>query len=345
MLKEMRSTDYHQDNLPEDIGSTDEKRIKVFHITAKGLNQSLLYFDEEDFHRIINLSAICSIAHNVEIIAYAHMSNHSHYIVIGDSIDDAERFMRCTKRTYSQFCQKKRGINKIQRRSGTTVKEISDFAYLRNCIAYVLRNPVEAKIVRHAEQYPWSSYNCYFNRNAGTQTSYSTVRDYRKKELQHILGTHMDISRSNLKIDSDGNIVPESFVATTLVESMFGHSRENLLRQIMKVNYYNLEYELTYGKELGANDMKLIADAQKLATGWFNKELSSLAVEEKIRFIGVLHNKHHASPGQICRILNLPPKLIKQIIPISTEMPTASHNSTESKVMGNNGHSQIHQQL
>jgi putative transposase len=36
---------------------------------------------------------------------------------------------------------------------------IDDTAYLRNAIAYVLRNPVEAGFVTDAAHWPWSSYN------------------------------------------------------------------------------------------------------------------------------------------------------------------------------------------
>ena len=36
---------------------------------------------------------------------------------------------------------------------------IDDTCYLRNAIGYVLRNPVEARLVSDAGDWPWSSYN------------------------------------------------------------------------------------------------------------------------------------------------------------------------------------------
>lgn len=314
MLKEMSGTNY-QNNQADMTRPADETKVRLFHITAKGLEQSLLFFDEDDYLKIIDISAICSVAFSVSIVAYVHMSNHSHYVAACENIEDAEQFMRCAKRTYSQFCQRKRGINNIQRRTGITVKEIKDFSYLRNCIAYVLRNPVEARIVRHADQYRWSSCNCYFNRLA--RQSGRPVNEYSKRKLKKLLGTHVSLKGSNLLIDYDGHIIPESFVASTLVESLFGYSRDNLLRQIMKTDYYNLEYELTCTKMPGANDAGLVCEARKLAESRFGKKLENLDVKEKIRLVGVLFNRHRASSSQICRVLNIPAKLIQQIIPSS----------------------------
>ncbi|MCM1501783.1 MAG: hypothetical protein NC115_03845 [Bacteroidales bacterium] len=320
-VKEMSSLNYQtvvQSNY-SDHGTIpdmyqEEKNANFFHITAKGLESELLFHDKEDFHKIINISAICAFDCNVSIVAYAHMSNHSHYVVFCETLNEAGRFMNRSKRMYSQFCRQKRGSRNLQRRTNTTIKPIETFQYLRNCIAYVLRNPVEAKIVRYADQYEWSSYKCYFKDYVTALRNYEPIQNYKKREIKYILGTHTDLKDSKLMIDKDGNIAPESFVASSMAESLFNNSSESLIRQILKINYYSIEFELTYNGTPGNNDIDLIAVAQRLANDWFKKELNCLSFKERIKLIGVLYKREHASQSQISRILNLPQKLIKRII-------------------------------
>ena len=141
----------------------DEKKTKLFHISTKG-KESSLYINEQDYNKAINICAVAAYALKIDILTYCMMSNHVHFAVCSTSKDNVTRFIQRFKITYSRYFNAEHQSEEIFRNIEISVKEIDSIQYLRHCIAYIMRNPVEAGITGNADQYRWSSYNCYFNR-------------------------------------------------------------------------------------------------------------------------------------------------------------------------------------
>lgn len=290
----------------------DGEQLHIFHICTKGLESRILFRNEDDFNRAVNLSAICAYSIGVRIVVYCMMSNHVHYIVLCSGKPAAAAFANKFKKCYSQYMKVDSGICGIFRHVKVTVKEIGSMKYLRDCIAYVLRNPIESGSVKYADHYEWSSASCYFS--AVESSIYVNIKSVPLRVACRALGTHEDLRGSKFLLDENFNIVPKSFVDARFVETVFDSSKERLWSSIMRVNYHALEYELSYSKAARYSDYELMEIVQKDASQHFNKDVRGLSVKERCRMITKLRCRYNASTAQICRLLALDRKLVCELV-------------------------------
>ena len=119
---------------------------------------------------------------------------------------------------------------------------------------------------------------------------------------------------SRVAITEDGHIDPSSFVDYAFVEKCFGNSCEELSRAIAKVNYYAVEYELSYFDNASLQDSALFKAAASISAEWFGKELPLLDLKERTRMIRTLNSRYNANSFQISRILGLDRKMVEDIM-------------------------------
>lgn len=141
--------------------------MNYYHLCTEGLKETVMFRDNEDYVTGINYLAVCQIALNhiapkkIEIIAFCLMSNHLHIVAKGENAI-LKKFIISFKRRYSMWLARKYNEHKILHRTAFTIKEIDSTEYLKQVIAYVLRNPIAAGINVSPFQYKWSSASCYF---------------------------------------------------------------------------------------------------------------------------------------------------------------------------------------
>ena len=63
----------------------------------------------------------------------------------------------------SLYLKNKYGLKKVLHRTDDCISLIDTATYMKNCIAYILRNAVCARICAKPEDYRWTSYACYFS--------------------------------------------------------------------------------------------------------------------------------------------------------------------------------------
>jgi putative transposase len=128
------------------------------HIIQRGNNRQACFFAEEDYH--LYLGWLAKYAHETgcRVHSYVLMTNHVHLLISADWIDSASLLMKALGQRYVQY------INRTYRRSGTLWEGryksclVQEEAYLLTCQRYIELNPVRAGMVRHPEEYCWSSY-------------------------------------------------------------------------------------------------------------------------------------------------------------------------------------------
>ena len=160
-----------------------ELEMNYYHLCTEGLSETVMFRDNEDYVTGINYLAVCQIALNqtalnqiapnqiapnqIEIIAFCLMSNHLHIVAKGENAI-LKKFIISFKRRYSMWLARKYNEHKILHRTAFTIKEIGSTEYLKQVIAYVLRNPIAAGINVSPFQYKWSSASCYFRQKDET---------------------------------------------------------------------------------------------------------------------------------------------------------------------------------
>lgn len=133
------------------------------HITQRGNNRGLVFFEDED--REFYLEILCKYSRkwDLDIWAYCLMSNHVHILSVPRKQESLSRGIGGTNLIYTQYINRKykRSGRLWQNRFFSTI--IDKESYLWAAASYIERNPVRAKLVAKAEDYPWSSVRAHIS--------------------------------------------------------------------------------------------------------------------------------------------------------------------------------------
>lgn len=133
------------------------------HVIQRGNNRQTCFFAEEDY--CLYLAWLTKYAHEsgCQVHAYVLMTNHVHLLISADRIDSAGSLMKSLGQRYVQY------INRTYQRSGTLWEGryksclVQEEEYFLACQRYIELNPVRAGMVKHPEEYCWSSYRVNAN--------------------------------------------------------------------------------------------------------------------------------------------------------------------------------------
>ena len=126
------------------------------HVTQRGNRRMQTFFSDGDYQAYLDLLADWCGRHAVRIWAYCLMPNHSHLILVPPSEDGLCRAVGEAHRRYTRRVNFRRGW-RGHLWQGRFASFVMDDAHLIAATRYVERNPVRAKLVERAEDWPWSS--------------------------------------------------------------------------------------------------------------------------------------------------------------------------------------------
>ena len=290
--------------------------MNYYHLCTDGLKQSVMFRDNEDYVTGINYLAVCQITvRKIEIIAFCLMSNHLHIVAKGNE-SAMKKFIISFKRRYSMWLSRKYKEYKMLHRTACTIKEIDSIEYLKQVIAYVLRNPIAAGINVSPFQYKWSSASCYFSpkdENVRTKDD-NSLPAYRLSvnKGRHILKTRTPIFDKITVIDGAMADLT-SFVKFTEVEDIFKTFRA-FMYFMSKDNDNEIELEMNLLKKVSYNDSTVINAIRQICEEKFKtSHIGALRMHEKCSLIKYLKKNFNSSPKQIARVLNLKIETIAQL--------------------------------
>ena len=135
-----------------------------FHVMVQGIKKEYIFNNNKLIEKYIEIMNKYIKEYDVEIIAYCIMSNHAHFLIYTEKIEEMSNLMHKVNSTYASFYNKFNGD-----RAGHVLRNrfksqpIKNKRYLNNCIKYLHQNPVKANIVEKSDKYKYSSYNEYKN--------------------------------------------------------------------------------------------------------------------------------------------------------------------------------------
>lgn len=130
------------------------------HITQRGNRREKVFFTDEDRQAYLGWLREYAEKHEMEILAYCLMTNHVHLVVVPTTEDSLQRVLKPLHMRYAQLVNRAHGW-KGHLWQGRFFSSALDEDYLWAAIRYVERNPVRARLVRKAENYPWSSASAH----------------------------------------------------------------------------------------------------------------------------------------------------------------------------------------
>ena len=132
------------------------------HVTQCGNRLEPIFFEDGDQDVYCDLLAQQTLKAQVQIRAYCLMPNHVHLNVVPGDEAGLARAIGETHRRYTNFinARGRRTWHLFQRRYGSVVM---DDTHLVTAVRYVSLNPVRARLVARAEEWPWSSVKAHLS--------------------------------------------------------------------------------------------------------------------------------------------------------------------------------------
>ncbi len=131
----------------------------VYHVLARGNNKQDVFKDEDDFRKYIDILRTYKQKYQYRLYHYVLMTNHVH-LVMETTADGGKlsQIMKSINLSYAQHFRKKYSYTGHFWQDRFKSILIAQDEYLLACGSYVELNPVRAGMVRHPQDYPWSSY-------------------------------------------------------------------------------------------------------------------------------------------------------------------------------------------
>lgn len=129
----------------------------LYHVTTRGDRREDIYLTDNDRNAYLEILGEVCERYNWIIHAYCLMDNHYH-ILIETPDSNLSKGMRQLNGVYTQY------FNRTHKRVGHVYQGryvaiiIQKETYLLEVARYVVLNPVRARMVRTAKDWPWSSY-------------------------------------------------------------------------------------------------------------------------------------------------------------------------------------------
>ena len=287
-----------------------------FHLHTKPLENGVIFVN--DTERAIALVYVAIAARNlgVDILAYALMSNHFHFILRGSEVQCRAFFDLVRTRLSLYFSR--HGRPGVLRAVGTPdPTPITTLKQLQDEIAYVIRNPYVVRVDINPFAYFWCSGFLYFNPLLDLiptrPASRLTVRE--KRRLLH----SCDVDVPDDLTWVDGCVFPGSFVNYKLVESMFRNARQFTFAVLRNVEGH-VETARRLGEKPSLSDDEMLSLSLRLCKDEFGVKGPSLLSEgQRFELAKRLKYDYSASNGQIARFTTLPLPTVNALYPLSTK--------------------------
>lgn len=129
----------------------------LYHITSRGNAQENIYRNDQDRKNFLSRLNITCNRYDWYCHAYCLMDNHYH-LLIETNTSSLSKGMKHLNGTYTQY------FNRSHKRVGHVYQGrfkgilVEKESYLLELARYIVLNPVRARMVRTAKDWPWSSY-------------------------------------------------------------------------------------------------------------------------------------------------------------------------------------------
>ena len=276
--------------------------MKIFLVSTDHLKNTIWFRDEEDFKAVMNIIPVLAALAGVNILAFILMSNHVHFVLEG-SYEQVLIFINDLKRRYSYYLNCKYQIKEALRNNQVDIQEIGlEEDSLERAIAYVQMNSVAAGICLGPAEYPWGSGGCFFRSSPVKGTS---VEDMSFRARYRLFHCKKDIP-CGLILGNEGYILPESYVRTEFVESIF--RRQDRMNFFLR-NSSKAKRRLDVGdSEIPVfKDQIILPVLKDLCRTLFNKgSIKDLHPKQKTELLRQLRFRFSANVNQLVRVTEIP---------------------------------------
>jgi putative transposase len=173
------------------------------HVTQRGNGRATTFFDGNDYALYRDLLGQHCAAAGVDIWAWVLMPNHVHLILFPSDADGIRRALAAVHRRYAGHvhARLKRTGHFWQGRFGCVAM---DEEHLGAALCYVALNPVRARLVHHAIDWPWSSLHAQLGADDGVTATAAVAARYPDFAAMIAAGEDAEASRRLRRAETIG---------------------------------------------------------------------------------------------------------------------------------------------
>ena len=291
----------------------DGKVCKVFpfHISLEGMETALLCKDDEDYDHLEKCFYVSAHMANCIVIIAIAMSNHGHCSLLAESIESAFNTASLITKRHSQYLSWKYKEKAVLARSDISVKYLDSDWYVRNALAYIPRNAIDAG--SRVEDYRWSGYRGMFA-DGRCPEAVRRVADMSRREREAVFHTHEDLSGVPWLVNADGGVEPASACDYAYLESAFSNDQAFFLKTIGSVNVPEMQQMLVSSGRHSRTDTEMLAVIKQLADKWYHKTIPEMTPEVKARLLPYLYRSYRTTVPQLARCLGMPRDVVAGLL-------------------------------
>lgn len=282
-----------------------------YHVSSKALEKNDIFLTREDFVTAMNDIALCSLRYDVKILCFCLMCNHFHFVLRG-SYKECYAFMNEFKRICAIRMRDRTGEVSGLKDVDLHFDLLDTQEYLENAIAYVLRNPLAARIIMMPYFYEWSSISAYFR--GSTQLHGMSLNTLSIRKRREILRTRHDVVPDHFMLSPQGFIHPACYIAVDEVEKIFRHPSRLMMLLAKKVEN---EFEVASGaaQQIKMTEAELKTQVLELVRSEFGvNSLAQLSADDRLRLCLLMRRNFNSSVKQIARILRLSQSVVASVL-------------------------------
>ncbi|MBT2689240.1 transposase [Bacillus sp. ISL-47] len=134
----------------------------MYHIVARGNRRAAIFHDQVDFQTYLAILEDVRSMMPFVLHSYCLMTNHLH-LQLETTHHHIQYIMKEMHSRYAVYLNQRLRTDGHVFQGRYGAKLIETDAYFLEVSRYIHRNPLEAKMVSHLEDYRWSSYASYVN--------------------------------------------------------------------------------------------------------------------------------------------------------------------------------------
>lgn len=149
----------------------------MYHITNRGVRKMIIFYDENDYLKYLELLEETRERYPFVLHSYCLMTNHIH-LQLQTLNHPISKIMKYINTTYAKYFNNRHNLvgHIFQSRYGSEL--IDSIQYELDVSKYIHLNPVEAHMVKKAEDYRWSSYRAYIYHEYNPHVSTEKILSY-----------------------------------------------------------------------------------------------------------------------------------------------------------------------
>ncbi|MFD2044772.1 transposase [Ornithinibacillus salinisoli] len=147
-----------------------------YHIGSRGNRRDALFREVSDYETFLYILHHVNKASPIELASYCLMTNHFHLLMRSKYLP-ISKVMSLINKRYADYFNKKYDLTGHVFEKRYFDKPIGDNYGILRISQYIHLNPVEAGIVKNAENYRWSSYRYYLHSKNNRLLTMNTILD------------------------------------------------------------------------------------------------------------------------------------------------------------------------